>query len=249
MGMEELRKSTFDPTKCPSCGGPVHKRIYGEMYAGSFILNGERVEIRRKPREGYCDPIWLNETTQFFNNKVYRLHNGESYFKANGPLHRHVWANAFGPIPEGCHIHHKDETKSNCSIENLECLPEKEHLTLSWKLYRDKFGERRFSELAREKAKKWHASKEGLDWHKQHANNKNFGKNKRGIFNCVVCNAEYETNIKSNVRKWCTIKCRYELLRRDRNLAASWEKRCCKECWKEFANPKTTKSGGQNKEF
>lgn len=44
--------------------------------------------------------------------------------------HRLVWTNAFGKIPEGHDIHHKDGNKSNNDIENLECLPRSEHIRL-----------------------------------------------------------------------------------------------------------------------
>lgn len=51
-------------------------------------------------------------------------------------LHRHVWEQAHGPIPEGHVIHHLDENKSNCELSNLQCLPAGAHMS------RHKLGQR-----------------------------------------------------------------------------------------------------------
>lgn len=42
-------------------------------------------------------------------------------------LHRTVWEDANGPIPDGYDIHHKDENPLNNDISNLECLTRLEH--------------------------------------------------------------------------------------------------------------------------
>lgn len=42
-------------------------------------------------------------------------------------LHRQIWEDNNGPIPEGMEIHHRDHNPSNNSIENFECLTTKEH--------------------------------------------------------------------------------------------------------------------------
>lgn len=42
-------------------------------------------------------------------------------------LHRVVWQDANGPIPEGHHIHHIDRDRGNNSLENLEAVPAREH--------------------------------------------------------------------------------------------------------------------------
>ena len=43
---------------------------------------------------------------------------------------RKVWTRTYGPIPEGCHIHHKDGDFTNNAIENLECLSARDHMIL-----------------------------------------------------------------------------------------------------------------------
>ena len=44
-------------------------------------------------------------------------------------LHRLIFEDFYGPIPEGYVIHHKDGNTLNNSIENLECLSKTEHST------------------------------------------------------------------------------------------------------------------------
>lgn len=41
--------------------------------------------------------------------------------------HRRVWAEANGPIPDGFHVHHIDEDRSNNAIENLALVSKAEH--------------------------------------------------------------------------------------------------------------------------
>lgn len=50
------------------------------------------------------------EATGFGNSKVWPL------------LQRHVWAECYGPIPENHVIAFKDRDRTNCAIENLECV-------------------------------------------------------------------------------------------------------------------------------
>lgn len=45
-------------------------------------------------------------------------------------LHRLVWEEHYGPIPEGYVVHHIDKDKSNCAIENLVLLSKNEHHSL-----------------------------------------------------------------------------------------------------------------------
>lgn len=45
-------------------------------------------------------------------------------------LHRRIWEDHFGDIPDGYDIHHLDECKTNNVIDNFECLPKAEHTRL-----------------------------------------------------------------------------------------------------------------------
>src|SRR5882724_230304 len=123
MRMEAICKSENHAEECPTCGGEVRRRTFGEVYGGTFILDGQRLEIRNFAPEGFSDPIVLEQITQYFDGGLYRLWPGEDYFARGGKrLHRAVWSAFHGPIPSGCHIHHRKagDTSRN-GIENLEC--------------------------------------------------------------------------------------------------------------------------------
>jgi hypothetical protein len=42
-------------------------------------------------------------------------------------LHRQMWMDAHGPIPDGYHIHHKDFNTDNNALENLEAIRYDDH--------------------------------------------------------------------------------------------------------------------------
>lgn len=42
-------------------------------------------------------------------------------------LHKEIWKDNYGVIPDGCHIHHKDHDKANNNIDNLMCLTQRSH--------------------------------------------------------------------------------------------------------------------------
>ena len=81
-----------------------------------------------------------------------------------------VWKYFHGEIEKGVHIHHKDGNKSNNEISNLEKMTVKEHFS------KHNSNERIAKNLIhvatiRPLTKKWHASDEGLEWHRQHGIN------------------------------------------------------------------------------
>jgi len=219
MRLETIQQPTHNSTKCPSCGGNVQRRVYGEMHAGAQILNGERVEISRTPDAGYADPIWLDEITQYFDGGLFRLWPAEHYFARGGKsLHRAVWASAFGLIPAKHHIHHKDGNPRNNSLYNLELLPAAEHLALSSK-NRQKPEGGWFSEKARQSAADWHGSEEGRLWHKRQAERtKSWTKWKRVPANCLGCGEEYQKLLRKNGReqKYCSNNCKARHYRQKR---------------------------------
>jgi endogenous inhibitor of DNA gyrase (YacG/DUF329 family) len=212
MWLETIYESKNHEEKCPTCGGDVQRRVFGEMYAGSFIQNGERVEIRRVPNEGFANPIYLDPLTQYFDGGLYRKWPNEVYFSRGGKkLHRSVWEQAFGKIPDGHHIHHKDSNPSNNNIENLECLAASDHRKQTHVERKKRGYKSEISELARKKAAEWHQSEEGRLWHKRHAErSKGWTKWKRIIKNCKYCNKEFEgLDRKSGYSQiYCTTNCK-----------------------------------------
>jgi len=45
-------------------------------------------------------------------------------------VHRYIWEQANGKIPDRYHIHHKDENKLNNNLDNLELISASEHTRL-----------------------------------------------------------------------------------------------------------------------
>lgn len=213
MWLAAVRESTCNSEECPTCGGGVQRRVYGEMHAGSFVLDGQRVAIRKVPNEGFIGPVVLDPLTQYFDGGLYRLWPSERYFSRGGKkLHRDVWASAFGDIPKGCHIHHKDSNPANNKLENLECVPAFDHLSETWTRTRAnrKPGEH-FSEVARKRAAEWHASEEGRLWHKRHAaRSKGWLKWRREDRTCSACGKQFNAIVRKSGHSqiYCTDVCK-----------------------------------------
>jgi endogenous inhibitor of DNA gyrase (YacG/DUF329 family) len=171
MWLEAVSESACIEAQCPTCGGGVRRRPYGEVYAGSFVLDGQRVEIRRKPAADFADPIILDPLTQFFDGDLWRLFPASVYFQRGqrGYLHRQVWIAAFGEIPAGCHIHHRDENPRNNQLSNLECVDASEHQRHTSARRRANGTLPGISAWAREAAAEWHRSEAGRLWHSRMA--------------------------------------------------------------------------------
>lgn len=211
MWLESIPKPACDSSKCPTCGGGVQRRIYGEMYAGSFISHGQRVEIRRSPREGYMDPIWLDPLAVYFERTIYRLWPSEKYWARGGyRLHRDVWASGFGPIPRACHIHHRDNDPNNNRLDNLECVPAIEHLSNSWHAGRGGRRTDKFNDEARVQAAAWHASDAGRLWHSRNAlATRSWEKWPREPGPCLHCGRIFDRLIRKGLpQKYCTQTCK-----------------------------------------
>lgn len=213
MWLETIHKPSCNEEKCPTCAGGVQKRLFGEMYAGSFIQDNQRVDIRRIPNEQFANPIYLDEITQYFDGGLYRLWPSDKYLSRGGKkLHRDVWRSAFGAIPDGCHIHHKDGNPKNNQLQNLECLPAKIHLSETWHS-KPRNG---FTQSARDAATAWHQSEEGKLWHKRHAERQKFWtKNKREEKPCQHCGVLFMALVRNSasMQKYCTETCKVKAYR------------------------------------
>ena len=67
---------------------------------------------------------------QMYDGKKFTLRNTGYYSETTNErclMHRYVWMNQRGDIPEGWDIHHINEKKDDNRIDNLECLPKSEH--------------------------------------------------------------------------------------------------------------------------
>lgn len=119
--------------------------------------------------------------------------------------HRWVWINNYGEIEKGFHIHHKDGDKSNNAIENLVKISAFDHLSLHASTYENKERSRILCDSIRPLTKKWHASKEGFEWHSKHGL-KTWEERKPIKISCLMCHKEIET--KTYHQKFCHPNCK-----------------------------------------
>ena len=219
MWLESLSESSDHSEKCPTCGGHVQRRPYGEMHAGTQILDGHRVDIRKRPADGFADPVVLDPLVQYFDGGLYRIWPGERYFSRGGKrLHRDVWCAAFGPVPDGCHVHHRDGNTLQNALANLECVPKSEHLSGEWY----KRGGTKFNAAARKNAAAWHRSDAGRLWHSRHAKrSQSWTKWRREPKPCEHCGAIMDALVRKsgNAQKYCNETCK-ALAYRAREFAA-----------------------------
>lgn len=120
-------------------------------------------------------------------------------------LHRVIWEDNFGAIPEGFHVHHKDGNKDNNTIDNLELVDAYSHLSLHGK--KKKLSKEHLNKLI-EASKEWHSSDEGLLWHSNHM--KNIIANLPYVTKrCDFCCAEYRVkSAYSNKSRFCSNRCK-----------------------------------------
>lgn len=160
------------------------------------------------------------------------------YFRHGGMyLHRFVWEAVHGEIPDGYHIHHKDEDPGNNEIENLELLPAAEHLR-GHHAGKSTPAKRANLDRIRALTKAWHASEEGREWHRQHASQalQNREPTER---TCEQCGGKYTVQWNRKIDRFCSNRCK---------VAARYASgvddvtRTCPVCGTEFRINKYTKT-------
>lgn len=172
---------------------------------------------------------------QFFDGiKYYRYPNAKTlaerrYFKRGKVyLHRAVWEHHYGPIPDGCHIHHRNEDTGDNRIENLELATPKSHAAKHWTPERAARSTAHLQKV-RHLAAAWHRSEAGRKWHREHGK-KTIKKVARLEYKCERCGKKY-TTLKRRTNRYCSNECRsYARYHRgDDNV-----KRKCPICSKTF---------------
>jgi hypothetical protein len=110
------------------------------------------------------------------SNPYRRLNrNGKTVY-----LHRHVWEQAYGDIPNGWHIHHKDGNRENNSLANLELVSRQRHFGLH---------DEREPKLCKRCGIRFHARK-------------------RQMFCTQLCGKLYRDHIRSQARRAVLKKCK-----------------------------------------
>lgn len=186
-----------------------------------------------------------NLSKAYFNGYAFRRDIKTGYYLSSKKtdagkrerLHCYVWRYFKGNIPEGYHVHHKDEDKSHNDIENLECIPRSKHLSFHGKERAITNHERiakNLKENALPKAIEWHKSEAGREWHKNHYSSLL----KRITVKCQFCGKMFET--KNNGKNlYCSGSCKAAARRKS---GVDNEERTCVICGNRFTTNKYSKA-------
>lgn len=153
-------------------------------------------------------------------------------------LHQYTWFYYHGEIPKGYHVHHKDENKDNNDILNLELITQHKHLSDHMTPERRRRAAEQCDAI-RDSTKEWHASEEGIAWHREHA--MQMWEGKTAIkYTCSCCGNEFES-IKSypEGNTFCSNACKSKWRR---NSGLDNEERTCTVCGKTFITSKYSKT-------
>lgn len=161
-------------------------------------------------------PIVISATIQEFDGVRYYLCG--RYFQRKGVrLHIRVWEHHNGPVPEGHHIHHADDDRSNNDPGNLECLTIPEHLGGR---HGEESGRRGRGSIkkANVAAAAWHGSPKGKQWHSEHFEQHiKPTMDKRVPAVCRECGGKYLVSAARIAQgKFCSGACKARALRKRR---------------------------------
>jgi len=175
-----------------------------------------------------------------YRGERFRIQTSGRYFQSGRKdaderlLHRRVWSDHNGPIPERHHVHHIDGDWRNNDIANLRLVEENEHQRdhklerLAEPGAREQNAE--WLERARLAAAEWHGSAQGLEWHRQHGADTWIGRPYQKL-KCAECGTIFETR---NPRgsKFCSRACWQR--QNWRNRGYHTDARQCAWCGKQF---------------
>lgn len=169
-----------------------------------------------------CDTVPLMVETRTFRGVTFRRYpdapgwSERAYFtpaqhareRGVGRLHEEVWKAAHGPIPPGHDIHHANFDHDDNRLVNLVCLPSGRHQALHVEHRRTNGLFPTPTPYARAKAAEWHRSPEGLEWHRQHAENIGLGRGEERELACEQCGEAFTTNASHNQARFCSNRCK-----------------------------------------
>ena len=140
--------------------------------------------------------------TIVYKEETFYLQTSGKYYQSGNKtvkhrlLHRRIWADANGDIPDGYVVHHVDGDWQNNDLSNLEAIPSGKHSSDHMiERHKDPQMKAIFDAglvKAREAAKKWHASEEGIEWHRKNGLAVWQNKEQSSVI-CQSCNAEFKT--------------------------------------------------------
>ena len=185
------------------------------------------------------------------------IYNGRSYVRSGRKyyynsstrkyLHRVIWEEVNGEIPEGYQIHHIDNNPENNNIENLEMIKKGEHQKLHGAKLTEKEREwfrKNLNQNARPKAIEWHKSEKAKEWHRKHYEDMKDKLFKKIIKKCVNCGNEFEC-IDNGHNRFCSNKCKSAYRRKS---GVDNVERACVVCNKTFVTNKYSKKRSCSRE-
>ena len=157
-------------------------------------------------------------------------------------LHNFIWRKAYGDIPNGYHIHHKDRNKDNNVLSNLVMLSNHDHGVIHGKLLSDEERKKRRENLlinATPKAKEWHKSEQGKQWHSKHSK-ETWESKQLNEYKCTNCGCLFYTKktYALNVNHFCGNNCKATYRRKS---GVDNIERQCQKCKKTFSANKYSK--------
>lgn len=180
----------------------------------------------------------MNKTFEH-NGRIFFQQAGQPYYRSWNTdkarpdyLHRVIWEEAHGPVPEGFDVHHIDENPENNDLSNLEALSRKDHRLLHWESLSAEDKARIRSNLlenAVPAATNWHKSEEGRKWHSEKAT-KEIGQRAYTLA-CDFCHKIFERVGAIQKGRFCSPACKAAERRRS---GVDDEERVCQACGKNF---------------
>ena len=156
------------------------------------------------------DPAFID-----YRGERFRLQTSDRYYQSDRKdaderlLHRRIYTDHNGPIPPGFDVHHKDDDWRNNDPDNLEAILQSEHrsqhMTARWSDPADRAIFEAGLAKAREAAKSWHASPEGIAWHREHGARTWVGRERTSVV-CVECGDGFMAAF-PNRAKFCSGRC------------------------------------------
>lgn len=160
---------------------------------------------------------------RYNNHNFYIQQSGRYYSRCakrsadEALLHRQIYRDAFGPIPDGMVVHHRDGDWQNNDICNLELCENGEHHrkhAIAWHRENPEHS-KRIVDAWRSKASEWHGSGAGRKWHAEHATKTLLARPFRDYV-CKECGATFQSR-SINPPKFCKDQCRWKSNGRSRN--------------------------------
>lgn len=150
-----------------------------------------------------------------YEGERFRLQTTGRYFQSDRKdaperlLHRRIYADHHGPIPPGFDVHHRDDDWRNNEPDNLEAILQADHRSLHMSARWEDADARAVMsaglESAREAAKAWHSSPDGVAWHR--ANGVASWENRKPFAaTCQKCGTAYQAWVAGKSR-FCSRKC------------------------------------------